>query len=500
VAPEEETYCTRLNLQTPRVEDFVDSPGVKLFDLLVLAILEHGAPLSLEAAADRLVAAGVRSRTGDMVLSLKKSWHGMEPVYRDSEGRMGLNLSSSELDLRLFSPGLRQPRVQPVPQPQDPEPAPDDKPLTDSEVRWAFSDAPFYVVSNLRKVASMLDARNRPMSLGDLEACWSRLSANRLGVSEADVRRWRRSYVSFDEEGRLRLDRTDSRVPAMRRAIRKLARRSQIKEAHEQHWKRIFQERETRMAGQREQERREAARIRRAVLQVIPSDGSAAAAALLNVGERTVRTFIGEELFELRIALEAFDLVAALWVRETLHRVGVVDQDRFRLVDLKPPQKTRQLNRQGRKLSITPELLITSTTGISRPLGDPAKIAAYLASGSVTRLKRRIESDVKSLFAFYNYGVLHRCVRLRWGFLDEALPVDWAVPGDAHLYDTLKTCAAEGSAVELVWGSAPGWTDPWSRAHRVRIVSLEPWLVVVENDVDRWSLSRCDIQAARPAT
>ncbi len=59
--------------------------------------------------------------------------------------------------------------------------------------------------------------------------------------------------------------------------------------------------------------------------------------------------------------------MAALWVRETLQAVGVDDADRFRLVDLKPPQKTRRLNRQGRTLTITPELLITSTAGMSHP-------------------------------------------------------------------------------------------------------------------------------------
>ena len=137
-------------------------------------------------------------------------------------------------------------------------------------------------------------------------------------------------------------------------------------------------------------------------------------------------------------ALETFDVVAALWVRETLQAVGVCDADRFPSVDLKPPQETRRLNRQGRTLNIAPELLITSTTGISHPLGDPAKIAAYLAAGDFTKLARRLESGVKALFAFHQYGVMHRYVRLRWGFLNDTLPVDWAVPGDPSLYEALQ--------------------------------------------------------------
>ena len=208
---------------------------------------------------------------------------------------------------------------------------------------------------------------------------------------------------------------------------------------------------------------------------------------------------MGDELTELPAAIGAFDLVGALRVRESLESLGVLDADRFRLVDLKPPQKTRRLNRRGRTLSLTPELLITSTTGISHPLGDPAKIAAYLAAGDVSKLKRRLASDVKALFAFYQYGVVHGFVRLRWGFLDEIIAVDWAVPGDANVYATIRECQATGRPVDLVTGSAPGWTDPWSRAHRVTIVSSDAWSVVVESEGQQWQVPRMEIQAVRAA-
>lgn len=82
----------------------------------------------------------------------------------------------------------------------------------------------------------------------------------------------------------------------------------------------------------------------------------------------------------------------------------------------------------------------------------------------------------------------------------EAYPVDWPVSGDRHLYDTLKACCETSTSVDLVWGSAYGWTDPWSRARRLRIVSLGPWSVVVASDDQQWDLPRQDIQAVRPAT
>ena len=500
MASEPNSYCARLSLPVPRVEDFVGSRQIKLFDLLVVALLERGQPTSLEEIATHLLAAGAEAATGDMVHSLKKAWHGMEPVYREPDGRMGLNLSSSDLDLRLFQLGLRGPRVEPLPLPPEPEPVPDDVPLTEAEIRWAFAHSSIHNVSTLRQAAAILDACAQPTSIEALGAYLVDVTSKRLRLSEADTRRWGKSYVRVDAEGRLWLDRTAPGVPAMRRAIRKLSRSVQVREAREEHWKHVSQERQAVLARERQQAQREAARLRRAVLRVLPEGGPAEAAALLDVGAHVVHTFFGNELAELPALLDSFDVVAALRVRESLHALGVCDQDRFRLADLKPPQKTRRLNRQGRTLTITPELLITSTTGISRPLGESAKIAAYLAAGSVAKLRRRIASDVKALFAFYNYGVLHGYVRLRWGFLDEVLPIDWAVPGDRHLYDILKACCETGSAVDLVWGSAPGWTDPWSRARRLTVVSLGPWSVLVASENQQWELPRQDIQAVRPAT
>jgi hypothetical protein len=297
----------------------------------------------------------------------------------------------------------------------------------------------------------------------------------------------------------LYLDRAAEDVPAMRRAVRTMGASERKREAQRQQFERRRKVREAERAQEQARAQQVAAQRRRAVLHAVPDSGPAAAAVLLDIGSRTIQTFVGDELDELSTALQAFDLVAALGVRQTLQSVGVADPDRFQLVDLKPPQKTRRLNQRGRTLAITPQMLITSTTGISRPLGEPAKIAEYLATGAVTKLRRRLESDAKALFAFYRYGILHSSVRLRWGFLDENLGVDWALPGDAGVYEMLRAYHAAKQTVEIVWGSAPGWADPWSRARCVTIVELDPWLVLVEGDGQQWQIPRYEIQALRPA-
>jgi hypothetical protein len=501
MASETNNYCTRLSVPVPRLEDFVGRRDIKLFDLLVVALLEHGAPLPIELLAGHLVAAGAESETGDMAYSLQKAWHGMQPVFRDAEGRLGLDFSSPELNRRLRRLGLKGGGKERNLADLEPAPAPipDDTPLTEDEVRWAFGQRSLFGYSALRQVAAVLDSVGKPMAVADLDAYLSRLTSHRSTFQEETIASWRKAYVHRDVEGALWLDRTAPEVPAMRRAIRELGAGSRERELRAERWKRDSEERQVDLAQERAQTRQAAAGLRRAVVRVVPDKGPVAAAALLDIGSRVIRTFVGEELAELPGELEPFNVVAATWVRESLHALGVTDVDRFRLVDMKPPRKTRQLNRQGRKLAITPELLITSTTGISHPLGDPAKIAAYLASGDVAKLRRRLESDVKALFAFYQYGVLHGCLRLRWGFLDETMPVEWAVPGDPSLYETLETFRAARQIVEIVWGSAPGWTDPWSRARRVTIAALEFWTVVVEADGQRWEIPRHEIQAVRAA-
>jgi hypothetical protein len=166
---------------------------------------------------------------------------------------------------------------------------------------------------------------------------------------------------------------------------------------------------------------------------------------------------------------------------------------------LSPPRKSIQLNRAGKKLHVTPELVITSTTGIGHPLADPVKLAQYAADGDTAKLVRRIESDVKALFAYYRYGVLHGHVRLRWGFIDEVFGVDWALPDDERLHQVLRRAMEQGAPVDLVTGSAPGWNDPWSRPSRWHVAEIGLRDALVEQDGVRQRLLLDEVQAVRLA-
>ena len=57
-------YCVALGIPVPRVETACSSPDAKYYGLLLVALLERGAPLTLEEAALRFEEAGVAIADG----------------------------------------------------------------------------------------------------------------------------------------------------------------------------------------------------------------------------------------------------------------------------------------------------------------------------------------------------------------------------------------------------------------------------------------------------
>ena len=176
-----------------------------------------------------------------------------------------------------------------------------------------------------------------------------------------------------------------------------------------------------------------------------------------------------------------------------------VDPTELRLAELGPAQKSMTIDKRGRTLKITPAMLIQGACGISRPLA-PDSLRGYLAAGEDTKLRRRLEADVKSLHALHEYGRLHHSVRLRWGFLDERLPAPWVHPDEPYLGELMKQGLALGVPLEVVVGSAPGWAEPWARAFPACVVQGErPWEQYLV-DEQGMVVREDEIQLARLAT
>ena len=180
-----------------------------------------------------------------------------------------------------------------------------------------------------------------------------------------------------------------------------------------------------------------------------------------------------------------------------LLRALAFDPGQRRLGELGPPQKSIQLDRRGRTLRITTALLVKGSCRITRPFSDPAKLADHLALGQFAHLRDRIEADVKSLAALYQYGRTHGSVRVRWGFLDELIPVPWVHPDEPTLHNLELTAFEQGVPLEIVAGHVPDWSDPWWRVQLAHVVkqNWRTWLVDGNGD----GIDERDIQLARLA-
>ncbi|MCY4482804.1 MAG: hypothetical protein OXC12_08015 [Spirochaetaceae bacterium] len=285
---------------------------------------------------------------------------------------------------------------------------------------------------------------------------------------------WRRvSAVRVTEDGRLQLDPDHDALRSARQAVidrietrRRWATVQPDPAVIEANRKRFERERDARV--------KEFGGMRRVLIHAFPAR-KPAAVVLVDVAERGLDTFVGDEIEGAVKKLAAYDLIAAIDVR-TLLRTLRFEPGNRRLGELGPPQKTRSLNRSGRTLKITTSLLVQGSCGISRPFGDPKKLREYLAGGEVAKLRRRLEADAKSLYAIYQYGRLHGTVRLRWGFLDEHILVPWVHRDEMNLYHLKDQSYRRGVPLEVVVGTAPGWADPWSRAQ----------LAHVEKEQDDW--------------
>ena len=237
------------------------------------------------------------------------------------------------------------------------------------------------------------------------------------------------------------------------------------------------------------------AKMRRVLIYAFP-DKKPKAVVLIDIVTRDLRTWVGEEMSEVHAQLAEYEMIVGLDVRVLLRTLGF-DPGARRLGDLGPAQKSRTLNKRGRKLKITTTLLIQSSCGISRPFGDKQKLQTYLRDGALAKLRRRLEANAKSLFALYQYGCLHGTVRLRWGFLDEHIGAPWVHRDERILHDLKKQALERDVPLEVVVGTVPGWEDPWSRMRRLDVRKEENWWNSWLIDEDGFVVDEAELQLAR---
>ncbi len=486
-------YCQALGIAVPSLAAVREHPKANTFALLLVALLERGAPMTLAEVAARFEEAGVAAADAALA-SLKRCRPGRPPVYRDGD-LYALDPHDAELDLWAFILGLRPPAVPRLTLVR-PAPAPPPGPevsLTPKELDEAWAGASLRGNWSAQRIAlCVLDAHGGPLAPEAVVAqVAARTAHSVLSTVEPQFGR-KRSAIQVLEDGRWDVVPGHRALPLAREALRdrlEMVRR----------WEGSRPDPAAFEARQRANERRRAAhadelaQLRRALVHGFPAQDPLVV-VLVDVAERKLETFVGLQLNTLRARLEGYDVVAGLGVRTLLRSLGL-PWDRWRLVELDPPQKSLTLG-SGRVLKLTTDMLIRGSCGIARPLGDPKKLRDYVRRDQISRLRERLEADARALFAYHQYARLHGAVRLRWRNLDEMFRVPWVHWDEPKLRDMLRDALVSGAEIDIVAGAAPDWSNPWAGAVRCQVfpdVHSRPRLV----EAGVWVYDDRDVQWAR---
>ncbi|MEE9392256.1 MAG: hypothetical protein V3W41_07100 [Planctomycetota bacterium] len=486
-------YCEKLGIKVPRLEEVIGHREANIFSLMMVTLMERGHSMSLDQIAERFEEVGFRPRA-QALASLKRCRPNRDPIFRDGD-LYALDPNSHEADLWAFRLGLRPPRavLKLVREPDSPLPN-SDTALGMDELKECWTAISLCNGWSTRRIIlAVLDARQAPMLPAEISACVASWTSHfRLGFEDAHFER-RGSPIHEAEDGRLEVSDPTALIPvrlAVRARIKKMRafhpRRND--EAHYRVQAEIAKKRQ-------EREIDELASLRRVFLHAYPMKNPEIA-ILIDATNPTIRSFLASDFASLRSALSGYDLIAAVKVRETLSKLGFDFQDK-RLSELSPPQKSMVVGTRGHILKITLEMLIQSSCRIRRPLSDPKKLKEHLGKRQLDQLLRRLESDAKSIFSYFQYGRLHGVVLVRKGAVNESLLAPWRHFLEPHFHHLKKQAYDAGRPLEVVF-ETPAWDKPWASAQLVAVDKMDMrgdsyWLI----DQDWTIVDESEIQAAR---
>ncbi len=490
--PAPNALCQRLGLGAVRVEQARDWKDLKLIQLMILTLLERGEPMTLEEIAARILEAGFCRDYPAFETALLKSWHGVPPLARARDGRFRLIEDSGELEFFILL-RFRWKASRAEPQPEPPPP-PDSEPLSPVELEALLRHENVWRFAIARVVAAVIDAVGGPLAPADIEARLPEVHG-RTKVDAGFLRNRPCPYLAWTGDGRLAFDPAARYGMEARRAMRTAAREVLKDDAQRTRIRQATDANRQQDAVHALREARRASEDRAALVHAVPSPDDPRALAIVDLAARTIETATGPaEIARATAGLGRFSSLIGLHIDDALHALRF-DPAGKRLVDLRPPQKTRRVSR-GRILQLTPERLMRDTLGAGQGPSPQAAWRADLRSGREVALRRRLEDDARRLCQFYDYGVLHHAVVLSSFSSYEFLPVPWALPGQPWLYDILEQSIRTGRAIDVVL-SRPAWDNPWEFA--CRMVALEQTLWEFSADMgDRVEIfSRASVFAAR---
>ncbi len=493
-ADDDNPYCRALDIPIPRVEDVVGCREANNFGLLVTALLERGGPMTLEEVARRFEEAGVAS-SERALRSLHRSRPATRPIHRDGD-LYELDPHDSEAHLWVVRLDLRRKpeKASKAPVQVEPMPGPETA-LTLDEIDDAFGgDANLRSWSAQRLVLAILDAHGEPRSpervVADLSA---RTKYHGLRADTISFER-RNAAVRLDGDGRWAIVDGHDALRSAREAVRARIERARASAAQRTDPEVLAARREEYKAKCTAEVAWLAA-ASHAIIHAFPPEDPVAV-VLANLDTNVTELFVKDGFGELCERLVDFDVIAGIDVRALLRKLGFEPGER-RLRDLGPPQKTRKFGKRGRPIELTTTLMIRSSCGLERPLTPETTLTKYLRAGDFARLRNRLESDLRSLRALYEYGRLHDAVRLRWRQYDEMHPLGWSSHLENELGRMCREAMEMGRDLEVVLEAITDWNQPWAQSEIVFVEQgMRPWSTVLVDELGR-EFDKDDVQLAR---
>lgn len=363
-------YWEILGIPQPRLEDVHrQTPKTLPLHLMCVALVEHGYPMTISELAEQFRRAAIPLSGRDPELTLKRAWHGREPIHKLPDGKLALDVYSHELDFILLMAGIRRPR-----------------------------------------------RRGASATVGEMEANW----------------------------------------------------------AHE---------------------RREGTPV--AIVHALPQDAPPLVVSILDPDRHLITTFTENAFSEAGSQLNTYQRVAGLKNWETLHYLAL-DHNQWFLIELGPHQKSFQLAEGEPSVKLTPEMIITGTTGINRPLHTAKAVARLAQKRDRKDLIKCVEDEIKALYALYRYGCLHWDVFARVGRYEYAFPVRWSMNSQPLLEKLLRYSIETDAMLDVVaWREAPEWDDPWGMARQCIVKEFDERDILLDWEGIEWSVARRIIQGAR---
>ncbi len=462
-------WCEVLGISVPSLAAVRGHREANTYALVIVALLERGAPMTLEAIAQELAAAQIFPTAKEALASVKRSRPARVPIYRDGE-LYSLDPYDQELDLWAFRLGLRPPRV--APKPPEPPPVRGTGPLRIEELDRAWRDASLQQWSMQRLALAVLDAHGEPMLPAAVIAfVTERTKEHKLTNGDAFGRK--SSAIAIGDDGRWSI-RGERELLLARDAVRSLLEvrarypRSSPAElaASRESWER-------RRAAHAEK----LAELRRVIVVPYPS-AQPRLLTFLDIAERRVWT-----TSELALP-DGYDVIAGEQIRTLLRALGI-DPGARRLAELGPPRKT------AGPLKLTTAMFVRGTSGL-RMIEE-----AKLARSSEAKLVAALEGNAKALFALHEYGRLHGEVRVSVNRTEyEMVPAPWHHPDEPTLYRMMREAFEMAMGLIAVVGPAPAWEAPWARAERLMVAQPAPYLYVLVDD-NGYVVNEHDVQLAR---